>query len=199
MNPSLDSRVATVESWVSAYDARDVEALCALAHPEIVVLPIIPPVPELPGVTFTGRAGLRRLMQWSFDKYPDVRVKSWAYRDVPPSILLSTTHVLESANPLVESTHTLFDVDDEGIRRLAAFFSEAEALAAVGAKPVLTPREREVFQLLARGSTAPEIADELVLAPATVRTHVQNGMRRLGAKTRIQAVSIALRRREIAP
>jgi len=62
---------------------------------------------------------------------------------------------------------------------------------------VLTAREREVFQLLAKGMTSPEIATELVLSPATVRTHVQNGVVRLGAKTRLQAVSMAVKRGEI--
>jgi PAS domain S-box-containing protein len=63
----------------------------------------------------------------------------------------------------------------------------------------LTPREREVFQLLASGLNAPEIADRLFLSPATVRTHVQNGMQRLGARTRVHAISIALGRGEIDP
>lgn len=62
---------------------------------------------------------------------------------------------------------------------------------------MLTAREREVFQLLAKGMTSPEIATELVLSPATVRTHVQNGVVRLGAKTRLQAVSMAVKRGEI--
>lgn len=65
--------------------------------------------------------------------------------------------------------------------------------------PVLTPREREVFQLLAEGLTAPAIADRLFLSPATVRTHVQNGIAKLGAKTRIEAIAIALSTGEIHP
>jgi DNA-binding CsgD family transcriptional regulator len=64
---------------------------------------------------------------------------------------------------------------------------------------MLTPREREVFQLLARGRTAPEIAAELFISPATVRTHVQNGVGRLGAKTRVEAISIAMKNGEIEP
>jgi DNA-binding CsgD family transcriptional regulator len=45
--------------------------------------------------------------------------------------------------------------------------------------------------------TATEIATELVLSPLTVRTHIQNGKDRLGAKTRMQALSMALQRGEI--
>lgn len=63
----------------------------------------------------------------------------------------------------------------------------------------LTRREREVLSLLAMGLTGPEIADRLALSPATVRTHVQNGIARLGARTRVQAIALALTRGEINP
>jgi DNA-binding NarL/FixJ family response regulator len=61
----------------------------------------------------------------------------------------------------------------------------------------LTPREREVLALIAAGMTSPEIADTLRLSVATVRTHSRNLMRSLGARTRAEAVAIALRNRYI--
>lgn len=63
----------------------------------------------------------------------------------------------------------------------------------------LSNREREVFELLAEGLSGAEIAEQLVLSPETVRTHIRNAMGKLGASTRSQALVIALRRREIAP
>ena len=56
----------------------------------------------------------------------------------------------------------------------------------------LTPREREVVQLVALGSTGPEIADELGIAHETVRTHVRNAMDKLGARSRAHLVAKAL-------
>lgn len=53
-------------------------------------------------------------------------------------------------------------------------------------------REREVLELLARGATDREIADLLGLSPATVQTHVRNAKAKLGARTRAQAVALAL-------
>jgi PAS domain S-box-containing protein len=62
---------------------------------------------------------------------------------------------------------------------------------------VLSPREREMLMMLAEGLSGEEIAARLVLSPATVRTHVQNAMVKLGAHTRGQAIALALRRSEI--
>jgi PAS domain S-box-containing protein len=64
--------------------------------------------------------------------------------------------------------------------------------AQVGDGGVLTPRQREVLSMLAFGLNGPEAASRLFLSPATVRTHVQNAMQALGAKTRAQAVAEAL-------
>jgi len=62
---------------------------------------------------------------------------------------------------------------------------------------VLSPRQREVLQLLARGSSGTDIAAELGISWETVRTHIRNAMAKLGAKTRIQATLAAAERHEI--
>lgn len=53
-------------------------------------------------------------------------------------------------------------------------------------------RECEVLTLLAKGSTDSQTAVELGLSPATVQTHVRNAKAKLGARTRAQAVALAL-------
>ncbi len=55
-----------------------------------------------------------------------------------------------------------------------------------------TSREREVLALLAAGATDEQIAGLLELSPATVQTHVRNAKAKLGARTRAQAVALAL-------
>jgi DNA-binding NarL/FixJ family response regulator len=77
----------------------------------------------------------------------------------------------------------------------------AEQLAArqpALARDRLSPREREVLDLLADGLTGEEIAARLYLSAETVRTHVRNAMRKLGAKTRVHAVALVLRERALA-
>jgi PAS domain S-box-containing protein len=56
----------------------------------------------------------------------------------------------------------------------------------------LSEREREIVRLVAQGSTGPEIAEELLIAHDTVRTHVRNAMTKLGARSRAQLVAKAL-------
>jgi DNA-binding CsgD family transcriptional regulator len=56
----------------------------------------------------------------------------------------------------------------------------------------LTPREREVIRLVAQGANSPQIAAELYVSPATVRSHVRNAMVKTQAHTRAQLVAIVL-------
>jgi DNA-binding NarL/FixJ family response regulator len=57
----------------------------------------------------------------------------------------------------------------------------------------LSEREREVLRMLAQGGSYAEIGSELYLSPDTVRSHAQRAMTKLGARTRTQAVAVALR------
>jgi DNA-binding NarL/FixJ family response regulator len=66
-----------------------------------------------------------------------------------------------------------------------------------GRRLLLTTREREVFELLAEGLTGEEIAVRLTVSPETIRTHIRNGMEKLGAHTRTGAVVQALKSGEI--
>jgi two-component system, NarL family, response regulator LiaR len=69
---------------------------------------------------------------------------------------------------------------------------------STGMRPVrspLTAREWEVVDLLYQGQTTDEIAEALVLSHETVRSHIKNLMRKLGAKTRAEAVALAHRAR----
>jgi DNA-binding NarL/FixJ family response regulator len=96
------------------------------------------------------------------------------------------------AAQLVDAIHTVaaggIHVDPTVARVLAPAASKAA---------LLSRREREVLELLAGGLTGEEVAERLVLSPETVRTHVRNAMRKLGARTRVHAVALAARRHEI--
>jgi NarL family two-component system response regulator LiaR len=74
--------------------------------------------------------------------------------------------------------------------------------SGVGVRPVrspLTPREWEVLDLLCEGQSTDEIALTLVLAVETVRSHIKNVLRKLGVRSREQAVALAANLRAASP
>ncbi|CCQ98622.1 transcriptional regulator [[Clostridium] ultunense Esp] len=64
-------------------------------------------------------------------------------------------------------------------------------------KPILTNREREVFELLVQDKTTKEIAKQLFISEKTVRNHISNVMQKLGVKGRSQAVVELVRMGEL--
>ena len=63
----------------------------------------------------------------------------------------------------------------------------------------LTPREREVFDLLARGMSNPEICEQLVISEATAKTHVARILQKLDLRDRVQVVIYAYETGLVAP
>jgi len=59
--------------------------------------------------------------------------------------------------------------------------------------PRLTPRQREILELIASGLSTAEVARELTLSPETVRNHLRNASKELRAHTRVEAIATAQR------
>ena len=66
-------------------------------------------------------------------------------------------------------------------------------MRALGDRPVLSQREREVLELIAEGLSAPDIGKRLHVSPATVKTHLQSLYEKLGVSDRAAAVASAMR------
>jgi DNA-binding NarL/FixJ family response regulator len=105
-----------------------------------------------------------------------------------------------SGEELTEAIHRTADGDAVFSPRLAGFVLDAFKGGGLDADPeldLLTPREREVLQLIARGYRYKEIAARLHLSVKTIETHVSAVLRKLQLSNRHELTTWAARRRLI--
>ena len=101
-------------------------------------------------------------------------------KDVTPDHLVASVRLVRTGDALLAPSIT---------RRLVERFAAPDPTNRN--LEILTNREREVMTLLARGRSNPELATELQLSEATVKTHVTRILTKLGLRDRVQAVVLA--------
>jgi DNA-binding NarL/FixJ family response regulator len=169
---------------------RALEAVAALA-PDVVLMDLV--MPRLGGVAAIERlrdlgSAARVIVLTSFldeDKVlPAVRAGAAGYllKDVEPAELVRAIRTVDGGDALLHPA-----VAARVLRELAADDDRARR------HELLTPREREVLALLARGRANKAIAFELGVAEKTVKTHVGNILGKLGLSDRTQAALYAVR------
>lgn len=99
--------------------------------------------------------------------------------------------VVQKTSPL-EDLGTAITAAAKGHTFLDPRVAELLAGAGDGRARVISEREAEVLGLMATGMTADDVGAELCLSPDTVKTHVRNAVRKLGARGRLHAVILAL-------
>jgi DNA-binding NarL/FixJ family response regulator len=104
-------------------------------------------------------------------------------KDTEPVDLLAAVRLVASGEALLSPSVTR--------RVIEEFASRAKQPPPSEALDELTEREREVMALVAEGLSNEEIADRLVVSPATAKTHVSRAMIKLGARDRAQLVVLA--------
>jgi DNA-binding NarL/FixJ family response regulator len=106
-------------------------------------------------------------------------------KDIPRSQLIEGIRTVAAGDALLAPAIT---------RRLIEQFVRRPPASVRPAPPALealTPREREVLELVARGRSNTEIATGLYVSEATVKTHVAHALRKLGLRDRVHAVVFA--------
>jgi DNA-binding NarL/FixJ family response regulator len=104
-------------------------------------------------------------------------------KDTEPVELIQAVRVVAHGDALLSPSVTR--------RLIGEFASRAREPRPAREMSALTEREREVTSLVAGGLSNDEIAERLIMSPATAKTHVSRAMAKLGARDRAQLVVIA--------
>lgn len=176
-----------------AEDGIEAVAAARRLRPDVIVMDVR--MPRLDGVEATrkivaeaGEDAPRVLILTTFDldEYVYAAIQAGAsgfmLKDAPPEALVDAVRVVAGGDALLAPSVT---------RRLLAELVPPPATPSADGLAELTDREAEVLKLVAGGLSNGEIAEQLVVGEATVKTHVSHVLRKLELRDRVQAVVYA--------
>ena len=185
---------AGIEVVAEAADGLEAVEKARLHRPDLVLMDIR--MPHLDGLQATGRIvaatspspRILILTTYDLDEYIFEALKAGAsgflLKDSPAEELVAAIHVVAAGEALLAPSVT---------RRLIEAFVSVPRVSPGARRQLdgLTSRESEVLHLVARGLSNAEIAQELHLGEATVKSHVGNLLMKLDVRDRVQAVVLA--------
>ncbi|MEV0780992.1 response regulator transcription factor [Streptomyces sp. NPDC050428] len=182
-----------------AADGQEAVDLAREHHPDVIVMDIR--MPGLDGLAATSLIGAdptlsatRILILTTFEDDQNVAnalrggASGFLGKDVTAEALLAGIRTVAVGDSLLSPTATR-----SLIGRFLSTPDPHDRLASPRELELLTDRERQVMALAAQGMSNNEIADQLVLSPLTIRTHIHRAMTKLHARDRAQLVFIAYR------
>ena len=185
-----------------AGDGREALDLVTRSNPDVVLMDVR--MPQMDGIEATrlitaSDSAARVLMLTTFDLddyvYAALRAGASGFllKDAPAEQLVNAVRVIADGDALLAPSVTRLLIDEVSRRPSVDADSVAPGLGD------LTERELEVLRLIARGMSNGEIAQQLYLGEATVKTHVGRVLTKLGVRDRVQAVVLAYESGVVTP
>ena len=176
-----------------AADGEQAVALARALRPDVILMDIR--MPRVDGIEAIGRLQALEppprvlvLTTFDLDEYVFGALRAGAagflLKDAPKDALVQAIRVIHAGDALLSPSVTRRLVEDYARRGEPT--QPPEAILRD-----LTPREREVLVLVARGMSNAEIAERLVVSEATVKSHVGSILLKLDLRDRVQAVVLA--------
>ncbi|MGD2176750.1 MAG: response regulator transcription factor [Anaerolineae bacterium] len=172
----------------AASNGQEALQLCEKARPDVILMDLV--MPRMDGTT-----AIRAVRE----QWPDVKVialTSFKEKDLVQRALEAGAISYLLKNVSIDDLAQAIRAACEGHSTLAPEATQALIQAASqGPRPGhdLTPREREVLELMVEGLTNPEIAQRLIVSLSTARAHVSSILSKLGVSNRAEAVASAFR------
>jgi DNA-binding NarL/FixJ family response regulator len=177
-----------------AADGQTAVAAAERLGPDVILMDIR--MPGLDGIEATRRIvrahpEVRVLMLTTFglDSYVYASLRAGAsgfmLKDAPPEEIAAAVRIVASGEALLAPAVTRSVIEEFARQPAPAPDQPPTAVAS------LTPREREVLDLLIEGLSNPEICERLVITDATAKTHVARILQKLGVRDRVQVVIYA--------
>ena len=182
-----------IEQLARAGDGEEAIARAHELRPDVVLMDIR--MPRMVGVEATARLvaiepppRVLVLSTFDLDEYVFGALRAGAagflLKNAPRERLVEAIRVIHGGEALLSPSITRRLIED--------FAARTDPLEPAGALlEELTPREREVLLLIARGLSNREIAERLVVTEATVKSHIGSVLLKLGRRDRVQAVVFA--------
>jgi DNA-binding NarL/FixJ family response regulator len=193
---ALLSSDPTIEVVGEASNGAEAVAVAIAQRPDVILMDVR--MPEMDGLEATRKilsheatASTRVLVLTTFDLdeyvYEGLRAgaSGFVLKDIDPPELIQAVHVIARGEALLAPSITRRLIAEFASRRRPTTAEVSHRLSE------LTEREREVLTLIGRGLNNEEIAGELVISPATSKTHVSRIMSKLEARDRAQLVVVA--------